>query len=397
MDGERPEAGSRGDTIIVDLRATALCAPLGEPTKLSFGTLSRRMTVLIEIELANGIIGFGESWVNWPPWAYVERIAAYEQGIRPLLLGQDARAIGSINDLLADSLIPAGQQAGAVGPMHQAISGVDLALWDLAGKLAGRSVADLCGGRAATVPVYASSIDPGSDIESTCRDLAGVGFSEVKVRVGFGIEADRDLLRRVRKCVGADFGIIADANKAWTIDEAQRMAGVVAEFGVEMIEEPLAHPSLQSIERLFESSGLRIAVGENLYEEAEYRRLGESPAVGALQPDATKNGGFSFMRRIAAITDAVDCALMPHCYGGPLGFLASVHLMAGLGLSGSVEFPVGPGAPFWDLIGGAPTVRNGKVEVPQGPGFGFAPDWDWGQPGVIVPAVAGLSRVAGPC
>jgi L-alanine-DL-glutamate epimerase-like enolase superfamily enzyme len=68
---------------------------------------------------------------------------------------------------------------------------------------------------------------------------------------------------------------------------------------------------------------------------------------------------------------------MPHCYGGPLGFMASVQLMAGLGASGRVEYPIGPAAPFWGLVGGPPVIREGEVDVPPGPGFGFHPSEEW--------------------
>ncbi|NQV08051.1 mandelate racemase/muconate lactonizing enzyme family protein [bacterium] len=363
--------------VIVDLRAYVVHAPIGEPVRLSFGTLSSRRLVLVEIELENGMIGIGESWVNWPPWAHVDRVAAFEQGIRPLIMGGDPGDISAIHDLLVARLDPMGRQADAVGPMYQAISGVDLALWDLAGKLAEQSVVHLCGGSGATVPVYASSIGPGSDIESTCSDLVDHGFDQVKVRVGFDRETDRDLLRRVRKCAGDGFGIIADANRAWTLGEAEAMTGVLMEYGVDLVEEPLRDPDLAAIEVLFESTGLPVAVGENLYEEEDFIRFADSPAIGALQPDVTKNGGFSPILEIAARIARSGCALMPHCYGGPLGFMASVHLMAGLGTRGSIEFPIGPMAPFWGMVGGPPAIHDGVVDVPSGPGFGFHLDEEW--------------------
>ncbi len=361
-------------TSIVDLRAIVVRAPVEEPVRLSFGTLDHRLTVFVEVELANGMIGVGESWVNWPPWAHVERVTAYEEGLRPLLIGRDALQIGSIRRLLESRFSPMSRQAGAVGPMHQAISGVDLALWDLSGKITGKSVAELCGGRRSTVPVYASSIGPGSQVESTCEALVDVGFSTVKVRVGFGRDTDRELLSKVRACTGDGFVIIADANRAWTLDEAREMADVLLEHGVSLIEEPLQDPTLVAIERLHDFTGLPVAMGENLYDEDEFLRFAESPAIGALQPDVTKNGGLSLVRAVGAIAATTGCTLMPHCYGGPLGFIASVHVMAGLGLDSPVEFPVGPSAPFWNMVDGQPAIHDGIVEVGEGPGFGFGMD-----------------------
>ncbi len=368
---------SATESTIVDLRAHAISVPIGEPVRLSFGTLDKRRVILVEVELADGTVGYGESWVNWPPWAHAERLAAYSQGLRPMIVGRDARDIDRIRADLEGYLYPMGRQAGAGGPAHQALSGIDLALWDLAGKLSGCSAANLCGGSSGRVGVYASSIGPGPNAEAVCRQVIADGFSTVKLRVGFGREQDRDLLERVRSCLGDRITLIADANRAWTLAEAEEMCGILGEYSVGLIEEPLVDPDLRDFERLHDATGLEVAVGENLYEAEEFSSHLASRAIGALQPDVTKNGGFTFVRSIGEMASARGVPLMPHCYGGPLGFFASVHLMAGSGFPGAVEFPIGPSAPFWEMAGGAPEVRDGWIEISSGSGFGFLPGWKW--------------------
>lgn len=362
---------------IVDLRVATVTVPINEPVRLSFGTLDRRRTMLVEIEVADGTIGYGESWVNWPPWSHTERAAAYVQAIRPHVLGREARNIESIRHDLESLLRPMGEQAGAMGPVHQAVSGVDLALWDLAGKLSGKSVAALLGTNSSAVSVYASSIGPGPDIESRCQGIVEAGFNRAKIRVGFGLDRDRDLLHRIRTCVGDRLALIADANRAWTLQEAERMAATLSEYGIVLVEEPLNSPDLNDIERFFEATGLQVAVGENLYDVDDYRTHALSRAVAALQPDAAKNGGLTLLRAVGEIAQTADVLMMPHCYGGPLGFYASLHLMAGLGLAGAVEFPIGAPSPFWGMVGGIPEVRNGRVDLPSENGFAFEPHSEW--------------------
>jgi L-alanine-DL-glutamate epimerase-like enolase superfamily enzyme len=117
--------------IITDVRTKILRASLDEGIGMSFGRLNQRAMALIEIEAESGLIGYGEGWINYPHWAAEERVLAMREGLAPLLVGEDAFCINKIHLRLTDALVPMGTQWGASGPIAQAISGVDLALWDL--------------------------------------------------------------------------------------------------------------------------------------------------------------------------------------------------------------------------------------------------------------------------
>lgn len=360
--------GSRIRTV----RFVPMTVELDEPVHLSFGKLDRRHIVMVEIETEGGVVGYGESWINWPPWAHLERVAAYEHFIGPLLIGRDAADRHGVRESLLDVLQPIGEQAAAMGPVIQALSGVDIALWDIAAKERGRSVRDLLGSEQASVPVYASSLFPESDVRADARRLRAQGFDAVKVRVGFDAGRERDLLGGLHLLRSEGFTIFADANRAWTLEEAERAGLRLVEYGVTLIEEPLRRFSVRDAERLYEATGLKVAIGENIYSLDEIEELAASPAVGAIQPDVTKNGGFSFLLAAGEIAVRSGVPVMPHCFGGPLGFLASCHALAGLGAVGSVEYPIPPHAPFWPLAGGPPAVTGGRVDVSGDVGFGFA-------------------------
>ncbi len=364
---------------IVDVRATVVGVTIDQPVRLSFGLLERRRSVLVEIETADGSVGFGESWVNWPPWAHCDRSSAFQEVIRPAMIGQDAREVEELVRRLHLALDPMGEQAGAMGPVHQAVSGVDLALWDLRCKRSDKSLSRFLDGEVDSVSVYASSLSAGPELPAACKQLLGAGFSQAKLRVGFNMEHDRRLIEEVRQLLGSDFSLIADANRAWTPVEAREMAPVLLENEITLIEEPLRRSRLEDLERLHDETGLLVAAGENLYSMSDFESLIESRAIGAVQPDVTKNGGLSLLLEVTEAATNSNVAVMPHCYGGPLGFFASCQAMASTpdGVRRAVEMPFGTAAPLWDMFGGAPVISEGQALLPSGPGFGVEPDWSW--------------------
>jgi L-alanine-DL-glutamate epimerase-like enolase superfamily enzyme len=246
------------------VRTRILRAETGDRVEMAFGRMAARATALVEIE-ADGLVGVGESWINFPPWAADERRATIEQGVAPLLIGRDARRIGELHALLVDALWPLARQWGAPGPVMQAISGADLALWDLAGKAAGVPVAELLGGRVRErVPVYASGLGPDGVGELAAR-CARDGLPSVKVKVGFGAERDAANVRAARAAVGAGGIVRVDANRAWTMDAALELAPVLRECDVAWVEEPLADDAPERLAAFSRRSRLPVATGENLY------------------------------------------------------------------------------------------------------------------------------------
>lgn len=361
---------------ITEVRVRTLKAPLGEPVVMACGEITARTTVLVEIQRADGLVGIGESWANHPHWVAAERTATLIDGIAPLLLGEDPRHIAALHAKLARSLSGPARQWGGQAPLLQAVSGVDIALWDLAGKSLGVGVADLIGGRFRDrVPAYASGLGPDrvEDIGAHCLDA---GWDALKVRVGFDPDLDRSNLQAARRILGPDRLLAADANQGWRPGEARRMARTLGETGVAWIEEPIVDASVEDLEAFAVHTGMTVALGENLAGSAAFLPYLGSSDRFLLQPDITKIGGFSHALPVCQLAGAAGVAVAPHFYGGAVGWAATLQLAAACPSIDSVEYDIRPNQLRDDLLGRPPAVAGGMVQVPAGPGLGVSLDGD---------------------
>jgi L-alanine-DL-glutamate epimerase-like enolase superfamily enzyme len=359
--------------VIADVRVRILSAPLEEPVEASFGTLTARSSALVEIESTAGLVGVGESWINFPPWAGAERRATIEQGVAPLLRGLPVAPVAALHARLVSALEPLGRQWGAPGPIMQAISGADQALWDLLGKSRGVSAAELLGARRRDrVPVYASGLGPGDVGEQVRRCLAD-GFTAAKLRVGFGRARDEATLRSAR-AAGGDMELMVDANQGWTLEEALAMAPVLRDCRVSWVEEPLRGGDLAELATFRSRSGLRVAAGENLYGFAGFQPVLAGDAVDVLQPDVSKVGGLSEALAICRAAGERGHTVAPHLYGGAVAYAATLQLAACSPAVRIVELDVRPNPLRDTLPVERPVVRDGVAEIPAGPGLGVTLD-----------------------
>lgn len=359
---------------IVDVRCVVLLAPLESPIRLAHGTLHTRRAVLVEVETDAGVIGVGETWTNFPPWAVHERRATLEEGVRPVLLGQDPLDRPGCWQKLATTLLPMGRQWGAIGPIMQAISGVDIALWDLAGKLQGRPVAELLGAPGRDrLPCYASGIGP-TDAAAHARRAVEAGFQAVKLKVGFDPETDRCNVVEVRKAIGSEIALLVDANQAWDVERAVEMAHFLADHDVRWLEEPVPATELELLAEVARRSPVPIAAGENVYGREAFGRLFEARAVGIAQPDVTKTGGISEAGAIGGMASAWQVPVAPHFYGGAVGAAATLHFFAAVPGGLSVEWDINPNPLREAVVQGGWELREGHVRLPPGPGLGVELD-----------------------
>jgi D-galactarolactone cycloisomerase len=360
---------------IEGLRVRMFEVPLDEPVRMSFAALRARRCCLVEVR-AGGLVGIGESWVNHPPWAWRERVATLREGVAPLLAGLDAADVRGVHDRLVAALVPLGRQWGAPGPVWQAISGVDMALWDLAGKAAGVPLAVLLGASdpPSAVPVYASGIGP-DRVEDLTERAVALGVRALKVKVGFGRARDAAVLRAARAVTGDAVALFADANQAWTPGEAVEMCALLADHGVAWCEEPVAGNALRDLEDVHRRTGMPLATGENVYTPDAFAAYAASPAVAHIQPDAAKTGGVTTALRVAARAAEHGTSFTPHCYTGAPTIAATAHLAAAAGAAW-VEYDVRDNRLRTDLTTEPPEVRDGFLRVPDGPGLGIALDED---------------------
>ena len=368
---------------IVHARVRVLSAPVSDGTAMSFGSLTRRATVLLEIETRDGLVGLGESWVNFPEWAPTERVATLTHGVIPILLNEDARRITQLHRVMMSNLGPLGRQWGAPGPVMQAISAADIALWDLRGKAHGESVASLLGGRVReVVPVYASSLGP-QGVAYDGAQCRSNGFGGVKVKLGFGRTRDEATLAEARGVLGSEVTLCADANQAWTLVEAVSMGPLLHEHDVAWVEEPIQGNQLADLEAFYERTGLPVATGENLHSVEVFLQYIASPAVHIVQPDVTKAGGFSDLLAICRIADALGVEVMPHFYGGAVGFGGTLQCAACMPSVSRVEYDVRENPLRDSLLLNGPVPVGGVVAIPDGPGLGLDLDLDAMEPYLV--------------
>jgi len=358
------------------IRVTVLSAPLAERVQMSFGSLGDRRACLVEIA-AGGVVGLGESWINYPSWAARERLATLCDGLAPLLMGQDVSDPALVQRMLTERLLPVGRQWGAPGPVWQAISAVDIALWDLCGKASGRSVGELLDGQLTRrhIPAYASGVGP-TDVAQLCWSALEQGLDAVKTKIGFGVTRDRVTLQEARGVLGEGPHVFADANQAWDLREAIGMCEVIAPYDVGWLEEPLAGDDLGDLEKLSAETPIPLATGENVYGVREFDRYVDSTAVTTIQPDLTKCGGLTVAAGVAERAAQTGTSVAPHCYGGAVGIAASLQLAAASAAITWIELDVRDNPLRTRLLTTPLRVDEGSLLVPPGDGLGVEVDAD---------------------
>jgi len=345
---------------ITQIEAIPLAIPMKAMRPPSAWTAGARKQIVVRVHTDEGLSGVGEAFAYGAPLAVSNVI---EEGLAPMLLGQDPGRIEHLVDLMHRGTMIWGRR----GLGMFAISGVEIALWDLLGKAVGAPVHRLLGGAVRPrLPVYASLLRYGSpaEVAEACRRWAGEGHTMLKLH-----QTDVESVRAAREAVGADVDLMLDTNCPWTPDEAIAMARALAPYRLFWLEEPVWPPEdYAGLARVAAATDTPIALGENESTLFGFREIIERGAGDILQPSITKVGGISEFRKIAALAQAANLPIAPHSfYFGP-GLAATLHVAATLPGAMPVEFPTGEyEVPF--LIRPI-AAHDGWVEVPDGPGLG---------------------------
>lgn len=339
----------------------------------------RRQHCLVEIACDDGTIGWGECLGPAGPNAAV--VAAYAGA----LTGRDPLETERLWIELYNLLRDQGQRGLTV----TALSGIDIALWDIRGKHFGVPVSTLLGGRfRESVRAYATGgfRKEGLDrVEDMVRETAGYvaeGFHAVKIKIGFDVDEDLDVIAAVRGAIGADTRFMIDANHGYDVLEAIEVGRLAAEFDVDWFEEPVLPEHLDAYCAVRAGQPLVVAGGETWHGRYGMRDPLARRAVDILQPDICGTGGFSEMRRIADMAAMSGVRLVPHVWGTGVALAASLQFMAALPPNPPRRDPIEPilefdrtPNPFRQAILTKPIEHvSGIVAVPDGPGLGIEID-----------------------
>jgi D-galactarolactone cycloisomerase len=322
-------------------------------------------TLLVRIETDEGIEGWGEAF-GFMSSATTRH--AVETLIAPLCIGKDPRDIAGLMNEIGRKL----HNYGRSGAVAYGLSGIDIALWDIAGKIAGKPIYKLLSEATVTeLPAYASLLryNEPAVVAHAARIAVSRGFTTLKLH-----ETGTAEVAAAREAIGSGIALTVDCNCPWSADDALKVAEAWKPLDIFWIEEPIWPPDDFTAMATFAArSPIRLAAGENAGSAEEFERLMDIGKVAFVQPSVTKVGGISEMIRIIKLAQARGVMVAPHSpYFGP-GLAATVHLIAALLPSSLVEWY------FCDLAArpfGAEIDANatGRVMVPQAPGLGVGPD-----------------------
>lgn len=330
------------------------------------GVRNHRSTTLVKIDTDEGVSGFGSSSGNGE---LIEFIVA--RVLKPLLIGMDPTSIDEIWD---KAYVRGGhKEFGTRGVGVVAMSGVDIALWDILGKVRGLPLYQLIGEKCRDkVPVYATALYPEEpvNVAKRARDFADQGFHGVKIKVGFDLQQDVRIVRAVRQELGKDFMVMTDANQGYTVDVALEASEAFAESGVFWLEEPLFVEDIEGHARLREQGKTPIAVGENLQMRYAFENFVARGAVDFLQPDVARAGGITEIRKIAAMGAAHGRPISFHTWGDAIALAASVHLSAAIKECIVMELDYTYNPLRAELLRDPLELQRGYLRPPEGPGLG---------------------------
>ena len=372
---------------ITAVRATWLRAVIPPERRHTsdFGVNDSFNTCLVEVETDAGLTGVGEAKVgvgNLGHYGALVRLVEDELG--PAIAGRDPRDVAGIWETLyngsrARYVAREGRTfpiVGRRGITVSAISGIDIACWDLLGKSLGQPVWRLLGGRVRErIPAYASGgWAPVGAIGKQLAQYVERGHRGVKMRVGLqdrSVEDSAARVREVRRTLGPDVAIMVDAHGTWSVRDAQRFARKVAECDLAWLEEPVSPDDLPGQAEVRASTDIPIAAGESEQTRFAFRDMIAARAVDVCQPDPAIAGGLTETVRICALAAAHGLTVAPHLWGGAVLFACGLHLAVATPCVTTLEFSRGENPLLHDLVEEPFELVDGHLAAPDRPGLGL--------------------------
>ncbi|MBV9686473.1 MAG: mandelate racemase/muconate lactonizing enzyme family protein [Alphaproteobacteria bacterium] len=376
---------------IVDIRTTPLSYRCEPPYGSAGGMQARRGSLLVEIETDERVIGIGEAGVGGGTTQDVIR-----RVLEPMLIGEDPLLI----ERLWQKMFAGTRQYGRRGIVMNAISGIDIALWDIVGKVAQLPLYRLLGGCRERVEAYASGgfYQEGKSVDDLAAEAEGYrarGFKGMKMKVGRNpstqthlrhladhaqlceVEPEVDIARvaAVRRALGSQAKLMVDVNCAWSPSFAIEMGRALEPYKPYWIEEPVATDDIDGSARVAEALATPIAGYETEIGLYGFRELITRGAVDIVQPDLAWAGGFSECRRIAALAQAHHLMVAPHAFAGAALLAASLHFCASIPNGLALEFDQNPNGLRDELLKEPIRIDgDGTVKLPERPGLGIELD-----------------------
>jgi L-alanine-DL-glutamate epimerase-like enolase superfamily enzyme len=362
---------------IADLRAVPISFPVpaDKSVRLGIGRSVKRDSVLVRVETDDGHVGWGEAHHGRCPGAIAKLV---DTTLRELVLGFGAHDVAGVWARVYKMQL-ASHGMGAAAAL--ALSGLDIALWDIKCQATGLPLYQLLGGSAKPIKAYAGGIalgwqEPALLAEEALRHV-GSGYRALKLRMGDTPKRDIARLRAVRKAVGEDIEILTDANTAYTLDDVRRVMPAFEECNVGWLEEPFPPQDRRAYAVAATLGRVPLAAGENHYTRYEFATLLEDGHVQFVQPDLSKTGGVTESMRIAAMASAQKLTVNPHTSATAINMATTIQFLCAVDNPGYFEGDVTSLNPFRDALANRAPYQlddQGCVRPLDGVGIGLKID-----------------------
>ncbi|EKN63446.1 mandelate racemase/muconate lactonizing enzyme family protein [Schinkia azotoformans] len=360
---------------ITEIEAFNLKYDVEYPYGMSRGLVSSRGSTIIIVKTDEGIVGFGETWGGGTP--SLEHI----KQVSSLYIGQDPFDRDILFKKCMDSLYHLGH-----GGLHiAALSGIDLALWDIIGKACNQSVSKLLGGQSRNkIMAYASTgylseTSSLKELSDQIENAMELGFKAVKIKIGKSPESDRERVKLTRQITGEGVLILVDANGNYKRDSAYKSARLIEEYDIHWYEEPVSPEDIEGFRYLKEQTSIPLASGEALFTRYGFRNYIERGLIDFVQPDLSKCGGFTEALAITTLAQTYNLNVSAHVWGTAVGVAAATQFMAYLPIHPHTmnepapilfEYDTSKNPLRTGIINENIIVRNGFIEVSEGSGLG---------------------------
>jgi len=340
---------------------------------------SERCICIVKVTASNGQFGWGE---GYGPAGVIEAGIKF---LEPIVLGQNPLE----NEVIWSSMYRKTLDYARRGVLVASLSAIDIAIWDLKGKILGLPVSTLLGGaHRKKIKPYATGLyftdhnDPSRDFAEEVALYKSQGFKAIKMKVGLGVNEDFENIKRMRELLGDNIQLMIDSNHAYTLREAIALSRKIEQFDISWFEEPVSPEYYQQYNELRNKTSIPISGGECEYLRFGFHQLLRNKSVDIIQPDICASGGLTEAKRISTLASTYGIDVVPHTWGTSIGIHVALHFISNLenmpgrmkspdflmeydqtenGLRDRLTFP-------------KIKMKDGMIEVPTVPGLGIEVD-----------------------
>ncbi|OEJ99031.1 galactonate dehydratase [Flavivirga aquatica] len=342
---------------------------------------SERCICVVKVTATNGQYGWGE---GYGPATVLE---AGIKLLEPFVIGQNALE----NEVVWNTMYRKTLDFARRGVLAASMSAIDIAIWDLKGKILNQPVSTLLGGAHRTkIKPYATGLyftdhdNPSKNFEEEAKLYVSQGFKAIKMKVGLGIKKDVEHVKMIREIIGDDIELMVDSNHAYTLREATQLAREIEKYNIGWFEEPLSPEFYDQYNELRQKTTIPIAGGECEYLRFGFQQLIKNKSVDIIQPDICASGGLTEAKRIGALASANGVDLIPHTWGTSIGIHVALHFIANIeSVPGRmyqpdflIEYDQTENGLREKLTFPSIEMKDGYIEVPNRPGLGIDVDED---------------------